>query len=454
VQTIRTRLRPISRDGLLAFAEKGRQNPTALGTNRVRTVTEGQYRTLSYVGEHAPVVVDEPLHLLGENTAPAPGEIVLAGLGGCLAVGITALATWKQVPLTRLEILWEGDIGNAAAWGAGGALEKTPEQVGFQGIRVQVLIEATLDRSAYRCFLFIAMPRLSLLLVAVAGAFLSVLSATQASAASFSSFSFTTNRTASPPPAGSSLLNDPTRDIRLDSVTAANGTTYSVFEVVNGAKILQNDTYTAANGQTYGLLNSGRGGNTPSDPLVGEGPSKPVETAADIVGSLGNLNLNSLVVTRESASTASFEVSFANPIDKIFFWERGGSAGSSTYGDSDLLVEALDDVGSVIASCKILRQNYTPANYNISTVVTPILNNGLFNIGSIGLSLDGATTRSLRLTSADNNKGPIGGIPPYSGDNGPDFKLVATPGPLPILAGVSALAWSRKVRRRVLAAQR
>jgi hypothetical protein len=290
---------------------------------------------------------------------------------------------------------------------------------------------------------FFTMNRHSLPLIAFAGVVLSALPSPEASAASFSSFSFTTNRTASPPPSGSALLNDPTRDIRLDSVTTSTGTTYSIFEVVSGAKILQNDTYPPVNGTTYGILNSGRGGNTVVDPLVGEGPSKPVEAAADLVGSLGNLNLNSLVVTRESASTASFEVSFDNPIDKIFFWERGGSAGSSIYGDSDLLVEALDNGGVVIASYKILRQNYTPANYNISTVVTPILNNGPFNIGSIGLSLDGATARTLRLTSTDNNKGPSGG------DNGPDFKLVATPGPLPILGGASALAWSRKLRRRV-----
>lgn len=143
---VRAHLRPIDRQGLLAFAEKGRQNPSARGTNRVHTVTEGQYRTLSYVGDHAPVVVDEPLHLLGQNTAPAPGEIVLSGLGGCLAVGITAVATWKQVTLSRLELFLEGDIGNPAAWGAGGALEVTPEQMGFQAIRVQVLIEG--DASA------------------------------------------------------------------------------------------------------------------------------------------------------------------------------------------------------------------------------------------------------------------------------------------------------------------
>ena len=143
--TVRAHLRPIDRDGLAAFAAKGTANPASRGTNKVKTVMEGQYRSLSYVGEHAPVVVDEPLHLFGENTAPAPGEIVLAALGGCLAVGITAVATWKQVPLSKLELFLEGDIGNPAAWGAGGAL-KSPEEMGFRAIRVKVVIEGDASR--------------------------------------------------------------------------------------------------------------------------------------------------------------------------------------------------------------------------------------------------------------------------------------------------------------------
>ena len=91
--TVKAYLRPIDRDGLMAFADKGRNNPSSRGTNKVHTVMEGQYRSLSYVGNHTPVVVDEPLHLFGQDTAPAPGEIVLSGLGGCLAVGVTAVAT-------------------------------------------------------------------------------------------------------------------------------------------------------------------------------------------------------------------------------------------------------------------------------------------------------------------------------------------------------------------------
>ncbi len=145
VQTASTYLRPIDSQGLAAFAEKGRNNPGARGTNVVRTVTEGQYRTLSYVGEHAPVVVDEPLHLFGQNTAPAPGEMALSALGGCLAVGITAVATWKGVRLSKLELRLEGDIGNPAAWGAGGAEKQAPE-MGFQAIRVAVEIEGDASR--------------------------------------------------------------------------------------------------------------------------------------------------------------------------------------------------------------------------------------------------------------------------------------------------------------------
>ncbi|MEX0449675.1 OsmC family protein [Spiribacter sp. 221] len=142
--TTKADLRPIDREGLLGFAEKGRNNPGARGTNTVHTVVEGQYRTISHVRGHE-VVVDEPLHLFGQDTAPAPAEIVLSALGGCLAVGITAVATWKQVSLSKVELHLEGDIGNPAAWGAGGH-EPSPEEMGIQAVRVRVDIEGDAPR--------------------------------------------------------------------------------------------------------------------------------------------------------------------------------------------------------------------------------------------------------------------------------------------------------------------
>ncbi len=146
VETAQSYLRPIDRDALEKFASASRDNPERRGTNKVHTVLQGQFRSWSFVGDHNPVVVDEPLHLMGENTVPAPGEVALSALGGCLSVGITAVATHRQVRLSKLEVFLEGDIGNSAAWGAGGA-DRKPSQMGFQEIRVKVVIEGDASRA-------------------------------------------------------------------------------------------------------------------------------------------------------------------------------------------------------------------------------------------------------------------------------------------------------------------
>jgi hypothetical protein len=44
-----------------------------------------------------------------------------------------------------MEVLLEGDIGNPAAWGAGGA-QKAPYQMGFQAVRAKVILEADAPR--------------------------------------------------------------------------------------------------------------------------------------------------------------------------------------------------------------------------------------------------------------------------------------------------------------------
>jgi organic hydroperoxide reductase OsmC/OhrA len=140
-----TYVKPIDAAGLAAFAEKGRNNPDSKGTVKSRTVYDGQFRSLTHVGHHTPVVVDEPPHLFGQDTAPAPSEILLAALGGCLCVGIHAVATHKGVKIRSMEVLLEGDIGNPSAWGAGGA-KKAPAQMGFQAVRAKILLDADAPR--------------------------------------------------------------------------------------------------------------------------------------------------------------------------------------------------------------------------------------------------------------------------------------------------------------------
>ena len=140
-----TYVKPIDASGLAAFAEKGRNNPESKGTVRSGTVYDGRFRSRTYGGQRAPVVDAEPPHLFGQDTAPAPSEILLSALGGCLCVGVHAVATHKGVKIRAMEVLLEGDIGNPAAWGAGGA-QKQPLQMGFQAVRAKVVLDADAPR--------------------------------------------------------------------------------------------------------------------------------------------------------------------------------------------------------------------------------------------------------------------------------------------------------------------
>lgn len=135
-------LRRIDKNGLTALGEKGKANPNAIVTLKAKTICEGQFRNLTYIRDLDPVVVDEPPHLLGENTAPNPSEALLATLGSCLAVGVHANATARGMQLTKLEINIEGDINVTAVWGTGDLDEDKP--LGFTAIRLKFDIE-TLD---------------------------------------------------------------------------------------------------------------------------------------------------------------------------------------------------------------------------------------------------------------------------------------------------------------------
>ncbi|MHB8920047.1 MAG: OsmC family protein [Halothiobacillus sp.] len=136
---VRQALREINKAGLDALGEKGKANPNAVVTLKAKTVCEGQFRNLTYIRALAPVVVDEPPHLLGEDTAPNPSEALLAALGACLAVGVHANATSRGIKLTKLELHIEGDINVTAVWGTGDLDEDKP--LGFTAIRVKFDVE-------------------------------------------------------------------------------------------------------------------------------------------------------------------------------------------------------------------------------------------------------------------------------------------------------------------------
>jgi len=136
-------LEPIDRD-LVALAEKGKANPGAVRTLKVRTVLEKKFRHLNYVRDLPPHVIDEPPGLLGDDTAPNPSEAVLAALGSCISVGIHANAVLNRIHLTRLELELEADINITAVWGTGDLSED--KLVGFSAIRVRARVEGDAPR--------------------------------------------------------------------------------------------------------------------------------------------------------------------------------------------------------------------------------------------------------------------------------------------------------------------
>ncbi|NJR69404.1 MAG: PEP-CTERM sorting domain-containing protein [Synechococcales cyanobacterium CRU_2_2] len=239
-----------------------------------------------------------------------------------------------------------------------------------------------------------------------------VICAAPAQAAGFSQFTFSTAATGTANPKG---------DIMLQSVTKSNGTHLNSFNLVTGA-LIQANTATTGTQQGPGSTDHG-------DDASGTAVELPNE--AQIVASLGNLNLNNIIDTEDSRGKSIFDVVFDKPVNSFFFWERGMN--------SDLHVEALDSLGNVIAGTafEITRDLWQSAGYKIDT--TEI--GGAQNVGSYGLKF-GQNVAGLRLSSFG------------AADNGPDYKVVAAKTPeassmaaLGLIAGSLVLAKRRQAAK-------
>ncbi len=56
------------------------------------------------------IAVDEPLELLGENTAPNPQEMLMTALNACVMVGYVAGAAVNGITLEKLELETSGEL--------------------------------------------------------------------------------------------------------------------------------------------------------------------------------------------------------------------------------------------------------------------------------------------------------------------------------------------------------
>jgi uncharacterized OsmC-like protein len=80
--------------------------------------------------------IDEPLELKGTNTAPNPVELLLAALGGCIALTYCGYAKKLKVDIENLVINLEGDMI------PGGWIdEENRKRKGFKQIRYEVQLK-------------------------------------------------------------------------------------------------------------------------------------------------------------------------------------------------------------------------------------------------------------------------------------------------------------------------
>jgi organic hydroperoxide reductase OsmC/OhrA len=144
-QTSINPITPVNRDELVRLSEKGKSNPGAVRTLKVKTVLESKFRHLNYIRNLPPHVIDEPPGLLGDDTAPNPSEAVLAALGSCLSGGLLANAVYRNIRWTKGELELAGDISITAVWGPGDTSE---DRVGGgSAVRATVHLEGDAPRA-------------------------------------------------------------------------------------------------------------------------------------------------------------------------------------------------------------------------------------------------------------------------------------------------------------------
>jgi uncharacterized OsmC-like protein len=118
---ISNRVNGLDVDALRGVIEEVKNNP-AKGmvafsvTSRWQGQTRSQAAVESYriggqeVKRQFKVNVDEPLELLGENTAPNPQELLMTALNACITVGYVAGAAVKGITLENVEIETSGQL--------------------------------------------------------------------------------------------------------------------------------------------------------------------------------------------------------------------------------------------------------------------------------------------------------------------------------------------------------
>jgi uncharacterized OsmC-like protein len=137
----------IDTDALKNIIEQVKDDPAkGLVEFRVKSEWKGQTRSETFVDSYKlggkeirrqfKINVDEPLELLGENTAPNPQELLMAALNACIMVGYVAAAAVNGIALKNIEIETSGQLDLRGFLGVDPSVKP-----GYESIRYVVRIK-------------------------------------------------------------------------------------------------------------------------------------------------------------------------------------------------------------------------------------------------------------------------------------------------------------------------
>jgi uncharacterized OsmC-like protein len=141
---------------LFGVIEEVKQDATkAVVAFRVQSEWKGQTRSETTVNSYRlagkeiarrfKISADEPLELLGENTAPNPQELLMAALNACITVGYVAGAAVNGIVLSKLEIETSGQLDLRGFLGIDGSVKP-----GYESIETVVRISGSGTAEQFR----------------------------------------------------------------------------------------------------------------------------------------------------------------------------------------------------------------------------------------------------------------------------------------------------------------
>ena len=136
-------LNDVNIDAVGDLVKKIEQNPEQAHTQwRAEVSWKRAFQSEATIGEHGPILSDEPHGLGGQGAAPNPVEQLIASLGNCLAVGYAANATLRGINLEEVKIDLEGDLDLRTFLGL------SQGNAGYEHIRAKVAIKSDASSDA------------------------------------------------------------------------------------------------------------------------------------------------------------------------------------------------------------------------------------------------------------------------------------------------------------------